>query len=251
LRSRNHVTFEQEPDYDYGIATDRRNGSYTRFSSDNSVGYRWTERFATNTGYRISGVVFDEVDDEDYVRHLFYNQFRYRAAPSTVLTASYRYQFQDNDEGGDSNSHYFLVGAEHELSPVTVFVLRAGAQVFDPDHGDSNWSPYAEATIRTALSEAASVRAFVRYGLEEDRNRKIRTNDGPGAGEIGLYDQRKTFRIGTQGSYVVSPKLTLFAGTNLVVYKYDDLIDFSGTPGTGPSDFDESIWNLNIGASVE
>ncbi|MFP6881868.1 MAG: hypothetical protein VCA34_13010, partial [Roseibacillus sp.] len=38
LRSLNNFTYEQEPDFDYGIATDRRQGSYLRFSSDNSVG---------------------------------------------------------------------------------------------------------------------------------------------------------------------------------------------------------------------
>lgn len=167
LRSRNDVSFEQEPDYDYGIATDRRNGSYLRYSSDNSAGYRWTERLATNTGYRLSGVTFEDVDGEDYTRHLFYNEFRYRTAPSTVWTTSYRFQYQTNDAASDSKSHFLLVGAEHELNPVTVFVLRGGAQYFEADGGSDSWSPYVEAMIRTSLSEAASVRAFARYGIDK------------------------------------------------------------------------------------
>lgn len=247
FRSRSHIAFEQEPDYDYGIATDRRYGSYFRYSSDNSVGYRWTERFATNTGYRLSGVIFDEVDGEDYLRNLFYNQFRYRTAPTTVWTASYRIGFHDNDEDSDSTSHYFLVGVEQEVSPVTVVVLRAGAQLYDPDGGDSQWSPYAEAMIRAALSEAASVRAFVRYGIE-DRNRRIATHDCDEPNTVGIYDERKVLRIGTQGSYVLSPKVTVFAGGNLVLLDYDGKV---GGSAAAPSSFNESVLNLNVGATFE
>lgn len=246
LRSRTNVAYEQEPDYDYGVATDRRNGSYLIYSSDNSAGYRWTERLATSTGYRLSGLTFDEVDRNDYVRHLFYHQFRYRTTPSTVWTAAYRIQFQENDANTDSKSHYFLVGAEHELSPTTVVVVRGGAQGQDISGGETNWSPYAEATLRTALSETASLRAFVRYGLE-DRNRAISTQDGffP---EVGIYEERRVFRIGTQGSYMVSEKLTAFAGANVIYTGYDSKV--GGMPAA-PGSLDESIFNVNAGASFE
>jgi hypothetical protein len=252
LRSISHASWEQEPDYDYGIATDRRNGSYLRLSSDNSAGYRWTERFATNTGYRLSLVDFEVVDRQDYVSHLFYNQFRYRSSESTVLTAAYRIQFQNNDVATDSTSHYFLVGAEHELSPVTVVVLRVGGQYFDPDRRNSSWSPYAEATIRTAVSETVSLRAFIRYGIE-DRNRRIATHSinppAPVVQMLGIYDERKVLRIGTQGSYVVSSKFTIFAGGHIILTDYDGKT--AGSHPGSPGSFNESIYNLNVGASVE
>ena len=247
LRSRNHFTYEQEPDYNYGLATDRRQGNYFRYSSDNSVGYRWTERLGTNTGYRLSGVTFDDVDRNDYVRHLFYHQFRYRTAPSTVWTGSYRYQHQDNDSISESNSHYFLVGAEHQVSPTTVVVLRGGVQLQEIDGGSSHSSPYVEATVKTRLTEAAQVRAFVRYGLE-DRNRIISTHDCQEFPVIGRYEERATFRLGLQGSYVVSPKLTLFGGGNLILFGYDSQI---GPNPAAPSSMDESIINVNGGASYE
>jgi hypothetical protein len=246
LRSRTNVAYEQEPDYDYGVATDRRNGSYFIYSTDNSASYRWTERLATSTGYRLSGVTFDEVDRNDYVRHLFYHQFRYRATPSTVWTAAYRTQFQSNDAYTDSRSHYFVVGAEHELSPTTVMVVRGGAQAQDIDGGDTNWSPYAEATLRTVLSESASLRAFARYGLE-DRNRAIATQDGL-IPVIGIYEERRVFRIGTQGSYMVSEKLTLFAGANVIYTGYENKV--GGMPAA-PGSLDETIFNVNAGGSLE
>jgi hypothetical protein len=248
LRSRNDIVYEQEPDYDYGIATDRRNGSYARWSSDNSAGYRWTERFATNTGYRLSGVVFNEADNQDYLRHLFYNQFRYRATPSTVWTASYRYQYQTSDDR-NSQSHYFLVGVEHELGPTTVVVLNAGGQYFKPEGGgESRWSPYVEATMRTALSETVNVRAFVHYGIEE-RNTRIFATNWPVLG-IGAYDERQVFRLGVQGSWVISPKLTAFAGANAVLVDYDGLIASKSSP-LAPGSFNDTILNGNVGASYE
>ena len=247
LRSRNHITYEQEPDYDYGLATDRRQGSYFRYSSDNSVGYRWTERLGTNTGYRLSGVTFDEADRSDYVRHLFYHQFRYRTAPSTVWTAAYRYQHQDNDVVSDSNSHYFLVGAEHRVSPTTVVVLRGGVQVQEIDGGSSNTSPYLEARVKTAVTESTSVSAFVRYGLE-DRNRWISTHDCGQFPVLGRYEERGTFRLGLQGSYRVSPKLSFYGGGNLILFSYDGQV--GGNPAA-PSSMDESIINVNGGAQYE
>ena len=247
LRSRNSITYEQEPDYDFGIASDRRQGSYFRYSSDNSVGYRWTERLGTSTGYRFSGVTFDEVDRNDYVRHLFYNQFRYRTSPSTVWTAAYRYQTQSNDVTVDSDSHYFLVGAEHELSPTTVAVIRAGAQIQEIDGGDSNSSPYVEATVRSALSSSAQVRAFARYGLE-DRNRLISTHDCGDLPVIGRYEERQTFRLGLQGSYVASPKLTFFGGLNVMMFSYEGQF---GPNLAAPDSLDDRIININAGASYE
>lgn len=247
LRSRNNVTYEQEPDFDYGIATDRRQGSYLRFSSDNSLGYRWTERFGTNSGYRLSGVTFDEEDRNDYTRHLFYNQFRYRTAPSTVWTASYRYQFQTSDVASDSDANFFLAGIEQEVGPTTVVVIRAGGQHFSIDGGSDSWSPYVEATIRTALSEAASVRAFVRYGIE-DRNRVIPTQDCGEWPVVGVYEERKVFRLGSQGSYVVSPTLTAFAGANVILIAYDSKV--GGGPAA-PGSLSDAILNFNIGASYE
>ena len=246
LRSRSNIAYEQEPDYNYGIATDRRAGSYLRWSSDNSVGYRWTERLGTNTGYRISGVTFDEADRNDFVRHLFYNQFRYRTTPSTVWTAAYRYQLQTNDASSDSYSHYVLVGAEHELSATSVVVLRAGGQVQEIDGGSTNWSPYVEATLRAALSEAASVRVFARYGLE-DRNRLVATQDHGAPPALGRYEERRVLRVGAQGSYVISEQLTAFGGANVVFTEYDSKIAGPLAPGS----LSETIVNVNVGASYE
>jgi hypothetical protein len=255
FRSRTNLAYEMEPDYDYGLATDRRVGQYFRYSTDNSLGYAWTERFGTVTGARINGVTYDDVDNQDYINYTFYNQFRYRTSPTTVLTASFRYAFTDNDRGGDSDSQYYLVGAEHEFSPNTVGVIRVGAQYYSPDNGDSNWSPYLESTLRTRVNEKFGLRAFVYYGLVGRQN-SIWTNDAIGLtpaapATLVYFDERKLLRIGTQGSYDVSPTLSIFGGANLIYESYEDGTNVAGglPIGTSAPDFDETLYNLNIGAS--
>ncbi|MFP6880710.1 MAG: hypothetical protein VCA34_07160, partial [Roseibacillus sp.] len=131
-------------------------------------------------------------------------------------------------------------------------VIRAGGQHYNIDGGGDGWSPYVEATVRTALSEAASVRAFVRYGIE-DRNRSIPTHDCAGPQVLGVYEERKVSRLGAQGSYVVSPKLTAFAGVNVVLIEYDSEVGL-GNPFLGleaPGSLSDAIVNFNIGASYE
>lgn len=249
FRSRSDVAYETEPDFDYGYGTDRRTGEYVRYSTDNSFGYRWTERFGTVTGWRFYGVDFDDSDGSDYYTNLFYNEFRYRGSPQTVYTASYRYGISDTDDSSDSDSHYFLVGAEHQFSATTTGVVRLGGQYFDPDTGSDTWGPYVEGMIRSQINEQFSIRSFVRYGIEP-QNRTIATalSGGGTPTAQGTYDDHSVLRIGAQGSYAISPRLTIFGGGNLIYEQYDDLV---ATTSGAPSDFDETTVNLNIGASMQ
>ena len=250
LRSRSNLRYEQEPDYDYGIAADRRVGSYLRYSTDNSLGYRWSERFGTVTGFRINGVRYDDVKDVDYYTTTLYNQFRYRTSETTVLTASYRYGFQNNDSRSDSNSQYLLVGAEHEFSQSTVGVVRFGGQYFQPDVGSDTWVPYFEGTLKTQVNEQFGVRAFAYYGLDDRGNGLWTHNAGEPATFVG-FNERNVFRFGAQGSYQVSEPLTLFGGLNYVFTGYKDGV-FSVGPFFGSaSDYDENLFNINFGGSLQ
>ncbi|NNC90843.1 MAG: hypothetical protein HKN82_20515 [Akkermansiaceae bacterium] len=253
IRSRNSLAYETEPDYSYGVGADRRQGQYFRWSSDNSFGYRWSERFGTNTGWRVQGVSYDDLSGSDYISNLLYNEFRYRATPQTVWTASYRYGFTDDDSGPDSNSQFFLVGAEHQFSPTTVGVVRVGGQLFQPDAGSDTWAPYIEGMLRSQVNEQFSLRGFLRYGIEP-YNRRIATNNAPMPIQSSLYDDHSVLRVGVQGSYAISPRLAVFGGGHIIHETYDDLVAGSTTPApppAAPGSFDETILNLNIGGSVQ
>ena len=59
--SRNFISYELEPDYSYGYASSRQTGAYFFWQTDNSLGFRWTERFATYTGVRLSGTKYADI----------------------------------------------------------------------------------------------------------------------------------------------------------------------------------------------
>ena len=117
--SRNFISYELEPDYSYGYSTSRQVGEYLYWQTDNAVGYRWTERLATYTGFTLSDLDYDSsVPNADRFIWTIYHQFRYQVSPQTVATAEYRYSEASGDGvASDSQNHYVLVGAEHRFSP--------------------------------------------------------------------------------------------------------------------------------------
>ena len=88
--SRNFVANELEPYYSYGLASSRRSSEFMSWSTDNSLGYRWTERFGTYTGVRFSGSSYDDDASgnlSDRMNWQVYEQLRYQYSPQTVLIA--------------------------------------------------------------------------------------------------------------------------------------------------------------------
>ena len=251
--SRNTLSYELEPDYAYGVATTRQLGEYFYWMSDNSVGYRWTERFATYTGISFSGLDYDQnVNSQDRSTWTAYNQFRYQLTPQTVLTGEYRYA--STSAGGiasDYTDQYILVGAEHRFSPNTIMVVRGGVQLHDVDGfaGGDSTSPYLETTVRTQVNDQFSVRGFLRYGVEGyDTIRAV------GAG-VYQFDDRKTLRLGLSSEYAVSPMFTIFGGLDYIPATFDDgQVMNQTTPATLPNGvggLSEDLINLYVGLSVK
>jgi hypothetical protein len=249
--SRNFLSYELEPDYAYGFSTTRQLGEYLYWQTDNSVGYRWTERLATYTGFSLSGLDYDDVvQNQDRFTWTLYNSFRYQLTPQTVLTADYRYSQTDGaDLSSDFTDHYLLGGIEHRFSPNTILVARVGAQFHESEAigGGDSTSPYVEATVRTQVNEQLSVRGFARYGVEGyDTVRNV---------GIGLYefDDRQTFRLGVSGEYTLSPMLSLFSGVDYIPATFDDGRLVGGAPAAPASagGLDEDVVNAYLGLSVK
>ncbi len=249
--SRNFLSYEMEPDYAYGFATTRQLGEYFYWQTDNSVGYRWTERFATYTGFSLTGLDYDDVvQNQDRFTLSLYNDFRYQLSEQTVLTATYRYSQTDGDGlSSDYSDHFLLGGIEHRFSPNTILVVRAGAQFHETDTvgGTNSTSPYLESTVRTQMNEQLSLRAFARYGVEGyDTVRAV------GAG-IYEFDDRQTLRIGVSGDYMISPMFSLFSGVDYIPANFGDgrLVAAAGPVPFAVGDLDEDVINAYIGVSVK
>lgn len=242
--SLNFISYELEPDYSYGYASSRATGEYFFWNSDNSLGYRWTERVATYTGLRLSGTQYTDIDNNDRFTWELYNQFRYQLSPQTVLTADYRYgQTYGDGVSSDSTNQYLLVGAEHRFSPNTIGIIRAGAQFRDVDDGENTTSPYLEFALNSQLTQAFSLRSFARYGIED-----YDTVQSFPAGVVE-YDDRRTLRFGISGEYAISPMFSVFGGVDYIPTTYAGGRILSGSAPT--SDQDEDVLNAYIGLSVK
>lgn len=254
--SRNFISYELEPDYSYGYSTSRQVGEYLYWQTDNAVGYRWTERLATYTGFTLSGLDYDSnVPNSDRFTWTVYNQFRYQVSPQTVATAEYRYsQVSGNGFASDSENHYLLVGAEHRFSPNTIMIARVGAQFRQMDgvgDGDST-DPYAEVTFNTNVNEQFRVRSFLRYGVE-DYDTVVTASGFIGGTPVTTlteFDAKATLRIGVSGEYDLSQMLSLFGGVDYINSDYDDgravgtPVPFGGNPT-------EDLINAYVGLSVK
>lgn len=248
--SRNFISYELEPDYSYGYASSRQLSEYFYWQTDNSIGFRWSERFATYSGFRLTGADYGDVQNNNRFTWELYNQLRYQLGPQTVLTGDYRYaQTSDPTDNiaSDSTDQYALIGVEQRFSPNTIGIFRAGAQFRDVDDGASTTSPYVELALNSQVTQQYSVRAFARYGIESYDT--VLTH--PTAGLVE-FDDRRTLRIGISNEYAVSPMLSIFGGVDYIPTNYAGGRSVSAPPFLGSvSDLDEDLVNAYIGVSVK
>ena len=236
LSSRNSMAFEYQPDYSIGSSAIRQTGAYTRWSSDNSVGYRWSERLGTYTGFIYDGVEYDNpaAQRNDISAITLYNDFRYQLSPQTVATLTYRYA--DRNTAGsarDTQNHFIMVGGEHRFSSNSVAIVRAGVQLRSIDGSTRDYtSPSAEAAVTTRVNQLLSVKAYGRLSTE-DSSRQV------GA---AVYDNANTMRLGVTGTYRVSQALSLSSGINYMSLAYED--------GTAENR-DESLINAFVGFDLQ
>lgn len=250
--SRNFIAYELEPDYSYGYASSRQTGDYFYWSTDNSIGYRWSERLATYTGFNLTGANYDSADNDRFTWTL-YNQFRYQLTPQTVLTMDYRYsETSGSGNSSDAIDNYILVGAEHRFSPNTIGIIRGGIQLHEVEGGgglqssDSS-SPYLELALNSQVNQQFSVRAFARYGIENYNN--VQTD--PTNGFLVEFSDLTTFRLGISSEYVVTPVFSIYGGVDYIPSDYNDgQVLPPNVPGP-VGDYSEDILNLYIGMSMK
>lgn len=250
--SRNFIAYELEPDYSYGYASARQAGDYFYWSTDNSVGYRWSERLATYTGFNVTGTDYD-AENNDRLSWTLYNQFRYQASPQTVLTMDYRYtQTSGGGDASDAVDHYILVGAEHRFSPNTIGIVRGGIQLHQVEgqsgtsDSDSS-SPYVEFALNSQINQQFSVRAFARYGIENYNNVQV----DPTNGFLVQFDELTTFRLGVSTEYVISPVFSIYGGVDYIPSDYSDGQVLPPNVQGPVGDYNQDIVNLYLGMSMK
>ncbi len=245
FRSQNTMANELEPDYSYGTASSRSGTESLTWQTDNSLGYRWSERYATYTGFKYLGNRVNTIGQNNNDRTTIegYNQIRYQLSQQSVLTSDYRASTTDaTGVASDSVDQYFLVGVDHRFSSSTVGIFKTGAQYREVDQGDSNLGPYLEIAFKSQVNQQLTLNAFTRYGAE--------VNDTvlPDGANLYDYEDRRALRIGSTASYTVSPDLSLLSGVDLIFSDYLKGRDVSNPTTYGPDKYETSV-NAYVGFS--
>jgi hypothetical protein len=248
--SNSFLAYELEPTYSYGYATSRVLGAYTTWSTDNAVGYRFTERVGTFSGLKLTNTTYSDAEDNDRFNWELYNQFRYQLSSQTVLTAEYRFsELLANGAASDSQNHFFLLGTEKKYSSTLSGTLAMGLQYREVEQGASESSPYLQFAVNAKVTEDFMVRAFTRYGIEAYDT--VLTHPDS---KIGLveFDDRRTLRIGLSSDYVISPTLSLVGGLDYIPTSFQGGRSVAPTPFTGSiSDVEDDMVNAYVGVSVK
>jgi hypothetical protein len=239
--SRNSFAYEFEPDYAQGFSSPRGIDPYTLWSSDNSIGYRFTERFGSYSGFTVGGLESDFALASRFTWEL-YEQLRYQFSRRTVLTAGYRYSQWSGDQQ-DSSNHFITGGFEHRLSPTSILVASAGAQIRDVDGTDEGGtSPFLEMALSSQLNSRTTVRAFTRYSVEDFDTVQVI------GGDPFQFADQQVLRIGVSGTYAITPRLSAFGGFDYINTSFDDGSNLNG--GTGTTALQEDVINVSVGLTA-
>jgi hypothetical protein len=247
LGSRNYIANELEPEYSYGVASSRSGGESFTWMTDNSIGYRWTERLGTFTGIRYSGnrSNTEEENDNDRTTIGFYEQFRYQLSPQTVLTPEYRYnQTIGSGVASDSTDQFFVIGVDHRFSPNTVGIFKTGIQLRDVKEGDGGASPYLEIALRSKINQQLNLAGYTRYSAEV--NDTVLASGGASYD----YEDRRALRAGANARYTVSEDFSLLSGTDLIFSNYMNGRDVEDAGKYGPDKYESNI-NVYVGCSYK
>lgn len=233
LTSRNHAFYGLEPDYTYGVVNSRSNEEYVFFTTDNSVGYKWTSRFATYSGVKYDHLAFDGSDSRsDRSTVTLYNQFRYVLSNQTVGTVDYRYGMTDVDSGLDTENQKVLAGLEHRLSDTAMLIAKAGAQFRSVDTRSDSTDPTFELSYIQRVNETFRVRLGASYEINDY-----------GTSASGLaFEDNKALRISAAGDYHLSSQVHLTAGVNQISNEYS---------GSALATDEVDVLNVHIGATYK
>ena len=232
LATRNYVFYGLEPDYNYGAVNDRSNDEYLFFSTDNSVGYKWTDRLGTYTGVRYSQLVNDgQSANSDRKNLSLYNQFRYVLSPQAISTLDYRYEAVDVKNSLDSQNHKLLGGIDYRINKTATLVAKVGVQFRKVDTRESQTDPTFEIGYMQRMNEMFRVRANVAYDV----------NDYGTSSSVSSFENNQALRISLAGDYTLSQKVYLTGGINYVSN------DYYG----GPDSDEVKVLNLSLGATYK
>jgi hypothetical protein len=202
--TRNYINYGLDLGNFFGEVATRELEEYTYASTDNSIGYRWTDRLGTYSGISYSTANY-EGSDRDVKNYSIYNQFRYLLSFQTTLTATVNYakiDFATNDNDRITTS----VGVDYRITDNSTVVVKVGAQLSDKS------SAFGDVSYRSKVNNQFKTRVFARYSQQD--------TDSVFSGE--RYEDQVALSVGAAADYALSSQVTLTTGANYTSADFKD-----------------------------
>jgi hypothetical protein len=193
--------YSTEPDLiSGGGAVQRSERNNLRNQAGINFFYQFTDQLGTVLGYQ--NTIYDYSQDAsdllspvspfnpfgsasysgllDRMEHLIIANLRWQALPQTVLVLGYNFGIVDytgdefisgiptfTSDDRDNINHYIYAGVDQSFTPDLTASLRVGAQHVEFDNsavgGNSDWSPYVDASLNYTYLAGSSVTIGVRH----------------------------------------------------------------------------------------
>lgn len=127
-------SYQSQPNVSSGVGALNVVGNYLNSANKLSLGFQWTKRIATFTSYSLNAIHYDSSmlgQFQDNIEQLIDEEIRYLLRPTVVALLEYRFGWVNyqHTSVNDSQSHYFLGGADIMRAPRLDCGLRAGAEL--------------------------------------------------------------------------------------------------------------------------
>ncbi len=242
-----YATYETEPNFGIGATTSGRNGQYFYGYNNFAVSYAWSDRFSTTTSYTVDGIKYQEsliAHLEDRLSHLFAQQFSWSSSPTLKLVGEYRFGMVNyNNSSANYMTHYALAGIDKAWSSRTTASVRAGAEFYESDRGNST-APYFEASLSHSVTKKTTLTLYSTVGYDPS--------------ELDNFQSRYSYRVGASAAHRLTDRLTLNGDINYVYSTFNGVgsssnvmeHDFSISAGVGYRFYDNISLNANYSYSI-
>src|SRR6266480_4813944 len=171
-------TYQNEPSFTSNVGPENVRSPFFDTVDIFALTYHWLLRFSTVTSYTFERVQYfsssngnsqngvQNTSGQNRVQNTFGEAFQFSLTSRTVFVGEYRYEIINYDTApNDSTTHYFLAGANHNLTEHLMVHVRGGESFRSLENEGNMASPYFEGTLGYVRSNH-SLNWTASYGYE-------------------------------------------------------------------------------------
>lgn len=230
------ASYQFEPDFASDAGLSRRSGNFLNLNAGLAARYRWSLRLSSSTTYGFRRVQYEDAASAaltDRTEQRFGHGLSFRLSKRASVTANYDVTLVDYDRNNLLNSvtQTISAGGSYRISSQLSVSAQAGASFRSYDTGSDTIDPHFDGSLQYVPGRRTSLNLTVGYGIEEGNT-------------LGAASST-TLRVGLQGSYLITWRITATAGLN---YNHSENSTVGSLiPGLGGSAFSQDSFQLTLG----